>query len=44
MKSVDIFIGINGIEHFLFVDLLGERQLHQNAMNGIILIVFVYQG
>ena len=38
MKAVHIFIGINGAQHGLLVNVPGERQLHQDAVNAVILI------
>ena len=44
MKSVHIFVRINGVEHFLLVDVFGQRQLDQDAIDAVILIVLVDQG
>jgi hypothetical protein len=43
MKSIHILGGIDGFEHPLGVDLLGEWKLDQNAVHGLIAIQFVDQ-
>ncbi|MPM92222.1 hypothetical protein SDC9_139357 [bioreactor metagenome] len=40
MEAVDILLGGDGFEHFLFVEMLRQRQLDQDAVNGRIGIQF----
>ncbi len=39
VKTVHVLIRINGIQHFFFIDVLGQRKLHQNPVNGIVVVV-----
>ena len=44
MKSVHILVRIDGVEYFFLVNPFGKRQLNKDSINGVILIVFLYQG
>ena len=33
MKAIDILIGIDRLQHTIGIDLLGQRQLYQNAIH-----------
>ena len=43
MEAVHVFVRIDGIEHFFFIDVFGQRKLNQNAVYGVILVVLVNQ-
>ncbi len=32
METVDVFVGLNGHQHFAAIDLMGQWRLHQNAI------------
>ena len=36
MESIDIFLGVDGLDDLGFVDLFGKRKLHQDAVDGIV--------
>lgn len=40
VKAVDVFVGIDRVEHLIFVDVLGEWELDENAVYGVVLVVF----
>ena len=44
MKSIDILVRVNGVEDFLVIYMFGQRELHKNAVNLRIVVVFVDQG
>ena len=44
VKTVGIFVGRDGVQHHLAVNLLGERKLHQDAMNLGVPVDLVDQG
>ena len=41
MKPVDVLVRVDGIEHLLFIDVLGQRQLDQNTVD-LILVVLLF--
>src|SRR5882724_4802617 len=43
MKAIDVFIRRNCLQDFFRVDMRRERQLHQDAMNLVILVELVHQ-
>ena len=36
MKSVDVLARIDGVDDALRIDVLGQRQLHQNAVDPVV--------
>ena len=43
VESIHILVRINGIEHLFFIQMLWQRKLNQNTMNGIVVVVLVDQ-
>ena len=43
MEAVDVLLGVDGVEHLLFVQMLGQGQLHQDAVNLGVFIELVDQ-
>src|SRR3546814_5877624 len=43
MKAIHVLRWVYGVEHFRAVDLLGKRQLNQNAMYGRVGVELCYQ-
>ena len=44
MEGVHVFVGINAVEHLVGVDVLGQGQLHQDAVDLGVLVVLVQEG
>ncbi len=44
MEGVHVFVGINAVEHLVGIDVLGQGQLHQDAVDLGVLVVLVQEG
>ena len=44
VEAVDVLVGIDAVEHPLLVDLPGERELHQDAVDRVLGVELVEQG
>ena len=44
MKSIHIFVGINGIQHLFVIDMFGEGKLDQNSVDVVVVIISFNQG
>jgi hypothetical protein len=44
MEAVDVLVGMIAVQHLLGIDVLGQRQLHQNAVARRIVIELVDEG
>ena len=44
MESVHILVGGDGLDHAVFVDVLGERHLNENAVHRVIVVQLLNQG
>ena len=44
MDAVDVLAVVDGVDHVLLVDVLGQRQLHDKAVHIIVLIQLLDAG
>ena len=44
MEGVHVLVGIDGVEHLVGIDVFGQGQLDQDAVDLGVLVVFVDQG
>ena len=44
MEGVHVLVGIDGVEHLVGIDVFGQGQLDQDAVNVGVLVVFLDQG
>ncbi len=44
MEPVGVLPGVDGVQHLVLVDVLWERQLHQEAVDLGVLVEFVHHG